>query len=187
MKQEIRLEFLRVEFQRKIVPNYKKLKKIREGFQNLGQSVVVTIGSWDVLHIGHVRYLNRAKTYGDILIVGTDSDRAIKSYKGPQRPLVPEEERMEMLSYQTSIDFITLVDDVTKSGKWLYGLIKTLRPDVFVAVEDSYPDEQRLAIQKFCGELVVLPRQAENTSTTHLIQETIKRDLVDKLKKPGRD
>lgn len=175
------------EFQRKIVPNYKKLKKISEGFQSLGQIVVVTIGSWDVLHIGHVRYINNARTYGDILIVGTDSDRAIKLYKGPKRPLVPEGERMEMLSYQTSIDFITLVDDVTKKGKWRYGLIKALRPDVFVAVEDSYPDEQRREIEKFCGKLIVLPRQAENTSTTHLIQETVKRDLVDKIKKPGRD
>ncbi len=175
------------EFKRKVVPDHARLKEIRRGFQALGQTVVITIGSWDVLHIGHLRYLNRAKTYGDILIVGTDSDRAIKLYKGELRPLVPQDERMEMLSYQENINFITLVDDVTKKGKWQYGLIRSLRPDVFVAVEDSYPEEQRRAIQKYCGKLVVLPRQAEKTSTTHLIQETMKRDLVDKIKKPGRD
>ena len=161
----------------KIVNNYEKLSKAVHGLRAVDYKVVLTIGSWDLLHIGHVRYLLRAKEYGDILVVGVDSDRGIKSYKGELRPVVPEQERAEMLSYQTCVDFVTLIDDIDQQGKWQYELAKAIRPDVFVAVEDSYPEEQLNEIKKYCTQLIVLPRQAENTSTTKLIQGTIKKHL----------
>lgn len=163
--------------QQKIVNDYDRLAKVAEGLRAVGRKVVLTIGSWDLLHIGHVRYLLRAKEHGDLLIVGVDTDRAIKFYKGPLRPIVPQQERSEMLSYQTCVDFITLLDDVDEQGRWQYELLRKIKPDVFVAVEDSYPESQITEIRKHSGEVVILPRQAENTSTTRMVQETVKKHL----------
>lgn len=161
----------------KIVPDYAALAEAARGLRAIGHRVAMTIGSWDLLHIGHVRYLNHAKSKGDVLIVGVDTDRAVKLYKGPLRPIVPYEERCEMLSYQTCVDLITPVDDVNDAGKWQYGLIKAVRPDIFVAVEDSYPEAQLAEIRKHCGDVAVLPRQAQNTSTTNLVQGAVKKHL----------
>lgn len=161
----------------KIVHDYDTLAKAIDGLRAVNYRVVLTIGSWDLLHIGHVRYLLRAKECGDVLVVGVDSDRGVKLYKGELRPVIPEVERCEMLSYQSPVDFVTLIDDIDQNGAWQYELLKKLKPDVFVAVEDSYPKEQLEEIQRYCTELIVLPRQAENTSTTRLIQGTIKKQL----------
>ena len=115
--------------------------------------------------------------FGHVLVVGVDTDRAIKLYKGPLRPIVPENERCEMLSYQSCVDFVTLIDDVDEKGAWQYGLLKKIKPDIFVAVEDSYPEQQLNDIKKYAKEVIVLPRQAEKTSTTQMIQVAVKKHL----------
>jgi len=161
----------------KIVEDYGALADAVKGLRAIGHKIVMTVGSWDLLHIGHVRYLGRAKEQGDILIVGVDTDATVRLYKGPLRPVVPYEERCEMLTYQSCVDLVTPLDDVNEKGEWQYGLVKAVRPDVFVAVEDSYPQHQLDEIKKYCGELTVLPRQAENTSTTRLIQHAVKKHL----------
>lgn len=161
----------------KIVTDYATLAKATEGMRAIGRKIVVTIGSWDLLHIGHVRYLIKAKSHGDFLVVGVDTDRAIKLYKGPLRPVVPQDERSEMLTYQTPVDLVTLVDDVDDTGAWQYGLVKAVRPDVFVAVEDSYPESQLAELRKYAEQVIVLPRQAKNTSTSRMIQDTVKKHL----------
>jgi len=165
----------------KIIENYDQLTQAASGLRAVGYRIVVTIGSWDLLHIGHLRYLIKAKECGDILIVGVDTDRGVKLYKGPSRPVVPQVERCEMLTYQAAVDFVTLVDDIDEQGRWQYGLIKAVRPDVFVAVEGSYPPEQIAEIEKYSNHVTVLPRQAEETSTSHFVQVTVKRQLLDKL------
>ena len=162
----------------KIVHDYEKLSRLTNALKELDHRIVVTIGSWDLLHIGHLRYLIKAKEYGDTLVVGVDSDRAIKLYKDELRPIVPAIERTEMLSYQSCVDYITLIDDVNDKGKWEYGLIKTIRPHVFIAVEDSYPEKQLQDIRELCTELVVLPRQAKNTSTSKMVQDNLKAHLA---------
>lgn len=162
---------------KKIVTDYATLAKATEGMRAIGRKIVVTIGSWDLLHIGHVRYLIKAKSHGDFLVVGVDTDRAIKLYKGPLRPVVPQDERCEMLTYQTPVDLVTLVDDVNKKGEWQYGLVSALKPDVFVAVQDSYPESQLAELRKHAGKVIVLPRQAKNTSTSRMIQGTVKKHL----------
>ena len=161
----------------KVIKDYARLAEVVKGLRAADCKIVVTIGSWDLLHIGHVRYLLNAKSHGDILIVGVDTDRAIKLYKGPFRPVVPQEERIEMRSYQSCVDFVTSLDDVDDKGNWQYQLIDVLKPDVFVAVEDSYPENQLADIRKHAKEVKVLPRQAENTSTTRMIQGTVKKHL----------
>lgn len=161
---------------KKIILDVEALSKIADGYKLAGARIVATIGSWDMVHIGHGRYLHKAKGFGDILVAGADSDRAIKLYKDPLRPMVPEKERMEMLSYFTFVDIITLVDDVDENGKWQYELLKIIKPDVFVAVEDSYSLEQIEDIKRFVGEVQILPRQAE-TSTSNMIRRFMREFL----------
>ncbi len=159
----------------KVILDYNTLSRFVEAYRVLGKKIILTIGSWDLLHPGHVRYLVMAKSYGDVLVVGVDSDVAIKRYKLETRPLIPQEQRMEMLSYQGCVDLITDISDVDSNGRWHCGLLRFIKPEIFVAVEDSYSEEQRLEIKKFCGSLVVLPPQATDISTTKIIQDVLKK------------
>ena len=162
----------------RIILDYSELKKITDAHKALGHKIVCTIGSWDMLHIGHLRYLIKAKEQGDVLVVGADSDRGIKLYKKNKlRPVVPQEERMEMLKYQECVDYVTLVNDIDKKGQWRYELIKTIRPDVFVAVVGAYPQSQLKSIKAYSGKVLILERQAEKTSTTRIIEKMIKKHL----------
>lgn len=164
-------------YSHKLVEDYDKLVKVVDGLRELGLRVVATIGTWDLLHIGHVRYLNNAKSRGDILVVGVDSDRAVRDYKGPLRPIVPYIERAEILTYQSCVDLVVPVDDVDNKGRWKYGLVKKIKPDVFVVVEDSYSPRQIADIEGYSGQVVVLPRQAEGTSTTQMIENAVKKHI----------
>ena len=168
----------------KIIRDHEELAKRIAAHKILGHRVVCTIGSWDMLHIGHVRYLNRAKEYGDVLIVGVDSDDAIKVYKGPHRPIIPEAERMEMLCYQQCTDYVIPVHDVDKEGNWQFELIKKVPIDIFIAVSgESYTPEQKKVIEEYCGKLEILPRQAEKTSSTDIIQNVLKTHLAEEVGK----
>ena len=167
-------------YHEKIVLDYERLRKVVAGFQALGRKVVLTIGSWDGLHIGQVRYIVRAKAAGDLLVVAFDTDRAVKAYKSPHRPIVPEAERAEMITYLKEVDFVTAIDDVDEDGHWQYGLLKTVKPDVFIAVVDSYPESQLNDIRSFGVEVIVLPRQAED-STSAAIGRIIKAHLLPAL------
>lgn len=171
-----------INHQNSIVADYADLKKRIDAHKILGHKIVCTVGSWDMLHIGHLRYLMKAKEHGDVLVVGVDSDRGIKLYKNELRPVIPQDERMEMLKYQNCVDYVTLVDDIDDKGKWQYELAKTINPDVFITVEGSYPDEQIQALKNHCKEVVMLPRQAQNTSTSNIIEKTMKNHLESVLK-----
>ncbi len=172
-------------FLQKFIPDYGKLAKVAAGFQEIGWKVVVTIGSFDMLHIGHVRYLMQARRRGHILIVGLDTDRVMQIYKGIHRPLIPELERAEMVAYQIPVDFVTLVDDIipgTEPGQgWQFELLKAVHPDVFIAVEDSYPawqlDMIRGHLRNPGGVLEVLPRQASG-STSAVVDTAVKKRLA---------
>lgn len=167
----------------KIIYSYEELAEKIKACRVLGARVVTTIGSWDMLHIGHVRYLIEASRFGGVLVVGVDSDVTINRYKGPHRPVIPQNERLEMVSYLSCVDFVTLITDVNRAGSWQYGLLDAVRSDMFVAVEDSYPEEQQRDIRQRVGSLIVLPRQAENTSTTSIHQKVMQGALI---KKGGR-
>ena len=176
-----------IDYAKKIVLDYDKLAKLCKAYQELEHKIICTIGSWDQLHVGHVRYLLKAREHGDILVVGADSDRAIKLYKGPYRPLNPQIERLEMLSYQECVNFATVVDDVTDEGKWQYGLLDCIRPNVFIAVIDSYPEDQLNQIRERCGKVVVLSRQAETSSSSlfHKAMKDFLAPMAEFMKKSG--
>jgi D-beta-D-heptose 7-phosphate kinase/D-beta-D-heptose 1-phosphate adenosyltransferase len=165
----------------KIILDYDLLVGIVEAYRKLGFLIIMTIGSYDMIHVGHLRYITKAKmqrlknpNQKAILIVGMDSDSAVKRYKGEARPIINAAERLETLAYQNAVDFVTIIDDIDKEGSWYYGLLRMISPDVFVAVQNSYPEEQQAEIRAFCKKLVVLPQQAQNTSSTMIIQKVIK-------------
>ncbi len=165
-----------------IILDYSELKRIIDAHRTLGHKIVCTVGSWDMLHIGHLRYLMKAKGQGDVLVVGADSDRGIKIYKNELRPVIPQEERMEMLSYQDCVDYVTLVDDIDDQGKWQYELVKIIEPDLFVTTNYSYSSEQIKVVGQYSKDVLILPRQAENTSSTEIMERTVKKHLEVLLK-----
>src|ERR1051326_1496898 len=95
--------------------------------QQAGEQGVFTNGCFDLLHLGHVRYLQEARDLGDFLIVGLNSDSSTRALKGPGRPLVPEEERAEILAALTCIDYVTIFNEPTASE-----LLELLQPAIYV-------------------------------------------------------
>ena len=138
-----------------------KLEQVRQK----GRKIVLTQGSFDLVHIGHGRYLAEAKRHGDVLFVGVDSDEKVSHRKGPERPVVPEEERLEMLAYLESVDYVVLKK--LSDPKW--SLIKTIRPDVLIATKKTYTPAQLKELEKYCGEVISLEEQA-TTSTSAKIR-----------------
>ncbi len=137
------------------------LKKLIENLKGLGLKIVLTQGTYDMVHIGHARYFEEAKKHGDILIVGVDSDEKVRARKGPERPVVPQAERLEMVTHLRTVDVVYLKQ--YKAPKW--NLIKLVRPDVLVATQQTYSKADLKALKQHCGKVVVLePRATTSTS-----------------------
>jgi len=135
-----------------------------ESLRCSGKRIVLTQGTFDLVHIGHGRYLQRAKEHGDILVVGVDSDEKTRNRKGPTRPMIPQEERIEMLSHIGYVDLVVLKED----GQEKWSLTKLVRPDVLIATETTYTEEEVCQLDEFCGEVVVLKRQAETSTSARM-------------------
>jgi D-beta-D-heptose 7-phosphate kinase/D-beta-D-heptose 1-phosphate adenosyltransferase len=132
-----------------------------------GRQIVLTSGSFDLIHLGHVKYLARAKECGDVLLVGVDSDAKIRRRKGEDRPMVPQAERLEMLAYQRPVDLIYLKND--DDPRW--GLIKAAEPDVLVLTAGhSYTAAEQEALLEFCGRVEVVERQSDVTTSERIRQ-----------------
>ena len=84
-------------------------ERLRQG----GQRVVFANGCFDLLHVGHVRYLEGARQQGDVLVVGVNSDRSVRQLKGAERPLLPEEARAELLAAMEAVDYVVIFDNTT--------------------------------------------------------------------------
>ncbi len=108
-----------------ILERQELIKRI-DALRTEGKKIVFTNGCFDILHVGHVRYLKESKGLGDILIVGLNSDTSVKDLK-PNRPIVPEAYRAELLASLIAVDFVTIFEEDTP-----YELIKQLRPDFLV-------------------------------------------------------
>jgi len=165
------------------INDHGRLKAVVDGLKTLGAKIVLTQGSYDLVHIGHARYLETAKKYGDILIVGVDSDKKIQARKGPERPIVPEDERLEMVLQLRPVDIVILKK--LKDPKW--HLIKLVRPDVLVATKDTYTKKEIIQLKKYCGQVIVLERMATTSTSAkirHLQIKTankLERSLTPKL------
>ena len=130
-----------------------------------GGRVVFTNGVFDLLHPGHVRYLSDARALGDALIVGVNSDRSVRAYKGPARPITPEVERAELLASLRSVDAVTVFDEDTP-----HALITAVQPDVLVKGADWGSDNiVGRDVVEARGGTVVRIALAEGFSSTRLI------------------
>jgi D-beta-D-heptose 7-phosphate kinase/D-beta-D-heptose 1-phosphate adenosyltransferase len=161
----------------RIMKDEEEIQTFLEHAKHKGMSIVLTQGTFDLIHIGHARYLRKAKEYGDLLIVGVDDDEKTRGRKGENRPVVPLTERIEMLGHLSHVD--VMVVKHASHPRW--HLIKLIRPDVLIAVDGTYNPEDIVELEKMCNEVVVLPRQAQ-TSTSSKVR-TLVLDGADNLKR----
>ena len=138
---------------------------------NRDKRIVFTNGCFDILHIGHKRYLQKAATLGDLLIVGVNSDDSVRRLKGPERPINSEQDRAEMLSALGFVDYVVIFGEDTP-----YELIKTIQPDVLVKGGDYKPDEVvgREIVESRGGKLELISF-VEGKSTTNIINKINKK------------
>lgn len=153
------------------------LMTLHEQLNDKGKRVVFTAGSWDLLHVGHCRYFEEAKRHGDILVVGVSSDDAIRKVKGPNKPILGEKIRAEMLTYIRSIDFVTILPE--PSCQPTLGLLK---PDVYITVKEDWTENYKESkeyktVVKYGGEVRVVDRQSTVLSTTKIVQRAIGGEL----------
>ncbi len=132
------------------------------------KKIVFTNGCFDLLHVGHVRYLNQAKSCGDILVLGLNSDASVKVLKGPSRPIQGENDRAEILSNLNAIDFVVIFNEETPLE-----LIKKVKPDVLVKGGDWKPEQivGSDVVLAYGGKVESL-QFVEGKSTTNLIAKS---------------
>lgn len=167
-----------------IINDYSQLRELREGCRILRLTVGLTQGSMDLKHVGHDRFIMAASELCDVLVVGIDSDEKIRKKKGPSRPVVSQDERMEQVCYIRGVNIVTL----KKAEDEHLALLKAVRPDVLVistATKDGaevpeYSEEELAERRPFCGRIEVLPPQAP-TSTTARVR-TLMLDFTTSLK-----
>jgi D-beta-D-heptose 7-phosphate kinase / D-beta-D-heptose 1-phosphate adenosyltransferase len=171
--QPVRIEELRHSLSENI-PSHKKIRSLNElkaivkKLKSDGCKIVFTNGCFDILHIGHVRYLEEAKKLGDILIVGLNSDLSVKKLKGRERPFMPESERAELVAALGSVDYVTIFHEGTPEA-----LISEIRPDIHVKGGD-YKSPSKLPeakiVNSYGGKVVILS-ETKGRSTTGLIDK----------------
>lgn len=137
---------------------------LREG----GKKVVFTNGHFDLLHVGHLRYLQSARELGDVLVVGVNDDRVTTARKGPSRPILPEDERAELLAGLGCVDYVMIFHEPTAAA-----CVATLKPDIYVKGGDYAPGGAALpeaaVVQSYGGEVAILPL-VEGRSTTDIVR-----------------
>jgi rfaE bifunctional protein nucleotidyltransferase chain/domain len=149
------------------------LMTLHDKLKEKDRKIVFTAGSWDLLHVGQCRYLEEAKANGDILVVGVSSNEAIRKVKGPNKPVLDEKVRAEMLTYLRPVDFVTILPE--PSCQPSLGLLK---PDVYITVKEDWTEEYKNSkeyktVTKYGGEVKVVDRQSTAISTTKIIQRAI--------------
>jgi rfaE bifunctional protein nucleotidyltransferase chain/domain len=148
-----------------------KLLAIREQLKTEGKTVVLTNGHFDVLHVGHVDCLQRAKALGDVMIVGLNSDASTRLLKGEKRPFVPQVKRAQLLAALQCVDYVIIFEERTAER-----LLATLKPEVYVkggdwAIEDL-PEAK--AVAEYGGRVEILP-QVPSRSTMDIIETILTR------------
>jgi rfaE bifunctional protein nucleotidyltransferase chain/domain len=153
-------------FEHRYIPDYQRLAEVVNACKVVGFRLVLTMGTFDMIHIGHFMYLEKAKALGDILIVGVDSDEKVCLRKGPSRPIVPQEERVQMLTHLRHVNIVTLKPQ--DDPKW--NLIQLVQPDVLAASQGTYDAAAVANLKQFCKEVVIIEPQAATSTTAKLRQ-----------------
>src|SRR6185437_6011731 len=163
-------------WKKRLVP-MSDLMTLHEQLKEKGKKILFTAGSWDLLHVGQCRYLEEAKSRGDILVVGVSSNDAIRKVKGPNKPILDEKIRSEMLTYLRCVDFVTILPEPSCTPS-----LGLLRPDIFITVREDWASEYKESkeyktVTKYGGEVEVVDRQSTALSTTKIVQRAIGGEL----------
>lgn len=163
--------------EKKLVPQ-EELAALGQFYRSRHRDIAFTTGVYDMIHVGHVRYLELAATLGDLLVVGLNSDSSVRQLKGDSRPILSEAQRAEMLCYLASVAYVTIFPELT-GGR----TISLLKPDAYLCVEGSWKGdlaskEEVVAISEYGGKVYYAPRQNPTLSTSAII------DRVKELERP---
>lgn len=177
----------------RLIPGFPELEKLLEMLRFLNYRVVLTQGKFNQKHYGHERYLEKARALGDFLIVGVDSDEKVRRKRGPDYPLIPQDERIEGLAHTRHVEALFLKEQSHEH----WALIKAVRPDVLVVSESTkaggetplppYSPEEMEQLKEFCGRIEVLPPQATQSVSARWrefqigMAEKIGQDVMEEL------
>ncbi len=147
----------------RIVLDHAVLKETLDRLKGEGKTVVFTNGCFDILHVGHVRYLRGAKALADILVVAVNSDASTRRLKGKGRPVVPESERLEILAALEMVDYLTLFHTDTVEP-----LLRLLKPHIHAKgtdyTEESVPE--RAVVREYGGRVAIVGDPKDHASST---------------------
>ncbi|HUV71994.1 MAG TPA: adenylyltransferase/cytidyltransferase family protein [Clostridia bacterium] len=156
-----------MKFRAEVIPR-NKLTPIIKNLKKQGKSICLVAGSWDLLHVGHARFITKAKSLADILIVATPSNRAVRALKGVGRPMIDEKARAGIVSYLFAVDYVTIFSETT-----IYKTLDLLRPDFFFTVAEEWNDvenspEAKL-VSSYGGVVISSARQSPFISASKII------------------
>ncbi|MBN1502646.1 adenylyltransferase/cytidyltransferase family protein [Candidatus Woesearchaeota archaeon] len=147
-----------------------ELRSIVSQIRKSGKKIVTTNGAFDLFHKGHVKSLKFAKEKGDLLVVCLNSDESIKKYKSEKRPIIPQQERAEIVASNIYTDYVTIFDEKTPIK-----ILELIRPDIHVkGSEYSKRLAEKEVVEKHGGQVVFMERDPNDTSTTKIINKIIK-------------
>ncbi len=166
----------------RIFTNEKDLVALQAKLRRQKKKIVFTSGSFDLIHVGHTRYLEEAKERGDILVVGVSSNKAIQKVKGPNKPVLDEKVRSEMLVYLRAVDYVVILRQPSCLKALMY-----LKPDIFITVGEDWnqgcqESPEAEAVRDGGGRVVVLRRQSPKISTTSIIDNIVARQIMKNFK-----
>jgi len=146
------------------------LKQVIDRLKREGRKIAFTNGCFDILHVGHVRYLREAGKMGDVLVLALNSDASVRAIKGEKRPLVPENERADVVAALEFIDYVTIFDELTPLE-----LIEYLQPDVIIKGGDWTEENVvgRDAVKRWGGRVAIIP-EIPGASTTNIVEKIMK-------------
>ncbi len=151
-----------------MLKSLEEILSLMQEYRSSNKKVVFTNGCFDIIHAGHIDYLNKAKNLGDILIVGVNSDISVKKIKDEKRPIIPEAERVIIVSNLKPVDYVVLFDEETPEN-----LIKKIIPDVLVKGADW-------DIDKIAGKDIVLENGGEVKSIEFVVQQSTSK-IIDSI------
>lgn len=158
------------------------LTDVRDKLKKQGKTIVYTAGAWDMLHVGQIRYLHEASKLGDVLMVGVSSNEAVRKVKGPNRPILDEKIRAEMLIYVRFVDLVTILPEPSTQPT-----LALLQPDIYVTVKENWNEDYQdskeyQTVIKYGGKVELVDRQSPYISTTQILRRSVSAELNDTFK-----
>jgi D-beta-D-heptose 7-phosphate kinase/D-beta-D-heptose 1-phosphate adenosyltransferase len=159
----------------RVIEDWTLLGAVLDECRSARKKIVSTNGVFDIVHVGHVRYLRSARALGDCLVVGVNSDECTRSLKGPTRPFVPQGDRMEMLAALECVDIVTVFNEPTPES-----LLEIIRPDVHAKGGDYHPAllPEAKVVQRHGGRVQIIPFEEGHSTTS--IAERIRAVLTER-------